>query len=337
MGLSSWKLLLAFLKTLLKSLLLKDIKILFALVFVSCFTNLSLPLLIGGNPSFSLEFFIYEKLKYPSLWPQALALILFQSVVVFLICWRAFSGRIDIRSSLSFKKIYLLPHHGFALIPLAMTGLSVGGLFFISDRVAFAKLFAIKELIISAGLNSLLLGLGAGGLNLLALIFMSLSFQNLKLRKFIASFMPPGASFMGFAFLLLPFYGERFVLIKWVLGLSFLLFPLIYRWRGEPVLDRLSQQVETARFLGAGWGFIFRRIIWPQSHSAFLLCAGVAGFWACGDFAYSLIVSGGHWNLSLLIYDLFSSYRLNEAVMLSWLLLPLSFFVLLFWLGWILS
>ena len=138
---------------------------------------------------------------------------------------------------------------------------------------------------------------------------------------------------MGFAFLLLPFYGELAVLVKWTVGLSLILFPLIYRFQGERALERLSHQVGTARFLGAGWGLVFRDILWPQSRSLFFLCAGLTSFWACGDFAYSLIVSSGHWNLSLLVYDFFSSYRLNEAILLSWLLLFLSFFVFLFWLG----
>jgi len=188
-------------------------------------------------------------------------------------------------------------------------------------------------LIFLAAKRSLILSLGAGALSLLFLVFMTLSFQNKKTRKFIASFMPPGVSFIGFTLLLWPFYSEFFILIKWILGLSLLLFPWIYRFRGERTLESLSDQVEQARFMGAGWGLIFYKILWPQSRSVFFLCAGIVSFWSCGDFAYSLIVSNGHWNLSLLVYDFFSSYRLDEAVLLSWLWIGLSFFVLLFWLG----
>ncbi len=322
-----------FLKALLSTVLRKDIKILAILVFSSSFASLSLPLLAGANPSFSLEFFIYENLKDPQLWPQAFSLILFQSLFIFLICWKAFSGRFASDFKLDFKKIYLLPQILFLAIPLGAVFCALGGLFFISDSRALARLFSLKSLILSSSLKSLLIGVSAGALILLLLILMALSFQNLKARKFIASFAPPGVSFMGFAFLILPFYGEGAVLMKWIGGLSLLLFPLIYRFQGERALERLSDQVETARFLGAGWGLIFRDILWPQSRSAFFLCAGLAGFWACGDFSYSLIVSSGHWSLSLLVYDLFSSYRLDEAILLSWLLLFLSFSVFLFWLG----
>ncbi len=326
-GSSSWY----FLKALLKTILLKDIKTLFALVFAGSFTSLSLPLLTAGSPFFSLEFFIYEKLKEPQLWPQALSLILFQSFFIFLICWKAFSKNSPSDLKLKPKTIPLLPKAPFFLIPLGALLFSLGGLFFISDIKAFSKLFSLSSFIFSASLNSLILSLGVGTMTLLFLSFMSLSFQNIKARKFIASFMPPGVSFMGFALLVFPFYGRSSVLIKWVLGLSLLLFPLIYRFRGERALEKLSSQVETARFLGAGWGLVFRQILWPQSRNVFFLCAGISSFWACGDFAYSLMVSGGHWNLSLIIHDIFSSYRLDQAVLLSWLLMLMSFIVFFFW------
>ena len=322
-----------FLQTLLKTVLLKDIKTLFILVFASSFTSLSLPLLTASSSFFSLEFFIYDNLKEPSLWPQALSLILFQSGFIFLICLWAFSKSSPADFRFSYKKIYLLPQALLSFIPLALVFFSVGGLLFISDGKAFANLLPFRSLILSSSFNSLILSVGTGFLTLLALIFMSLSFQNVWARKFIVSFMPPGVSFMGFALLVVPFYGEIFVLMKWVVGLSLLLFPWIYRFQGERALEKLSSQVEMARLMGASWGLVFRKVIWPQNCSVFFLCAGISSFWACGDFAYSLIVSSGHWNLSLVVYDFFSSYRLDEAILLSWLLLFLSFFVFLFWLG----
>ncbi len=320
-----------FLKALSGTVLRKDIKSLFVLVFAGSFSSLSLPLLVAGSPLFSLEFFIYEHLKDPENWPKALSLILFQSTLIFLICWKVFSKSAPLRTGQAGQKLYLIPQPLFVAIPLAGLVLSLAGLFFISDGKAFLKLLPLIPLILSSIQNSLILSLGAGGIAFLLLILISLSFQNVKARKFIASYTPPGSAFMGFALLIVPFYGERAILIKWILGLSLLIFPWIYRFRGEQTLDKLSQQVETARFLGASWGLIFQAIIWPQSRSMFFLCAGIVSFWACGDFAYSLIVSNGHLSLSLIVYDFFSSYRLDLAVLLSWLLLFLSFFVFLFW------
>lgn len=322
-----------FLKTLLKTVLFKDIITLFVLVFTASFTSLSLPLLTAGSSDFSLEFFIYEYLKDPQLWPQALSLILLQCVFIFCICLWAFSKSSFSDFHFSYKKIHLLPKITFAIVPFLALFLSLGGLMLISNVKALHELVPLGSFIFFAGWNSLILSLGAGGLTFVFFILMALSFQNTKARKFIIAFVPPGVSFMGFALLILPFYGKVAVLIKWIVGLGLLLFPWMYRFRGERILEGLSLQVEQARFMGAGRGMIFRQILWPQIRSTFFLCAGIVSFWACGDFAYSLIVSSGHWNLSLLVYDFFSSYRLDEAIWLSWLWIFLSFFVLMFWLG----
>ena len=322
---------LLFFKVLIKTVLRKDIQTLFILVFTSLWTSLSLPLLLGGSSFYSLEFFIYEKLKDPQLWPQALFLILLQSAFIFFICWRVFSQHSLSEEKINFRPIYLLQKRFFISIPLMALFFSVGGLFFLFDSSAFLKLKEIQTLILKAGFHSLILSLLVGALTLVFLIGLCFSYQNKKSRKFIASFTPPGVSFIGFAFLILPFYNETAVLIKWILGLTLLLFPWVFRFRGERSLENLSSQVETARFLGADESLIFKKILWPSNRSLFFLCAGTASFWACADFSYSLIVSSGHWSLSLLLYDLFSSYRLNEALLLAWLLLALSLFSFLFW------
>ena len=322
-----------FFKALIRSLLLKDIKWLFVLIFSSIFTSLSLPLLLGGSSSFSLEFFIYEKLKDSRLWPQALSLILFQSFFIFLICWKVFSSKASLSNKISFRKIQLLEQPAFLFFPLFAVLASTIGLFLLSDLSAWRKLQSIQPLILKSLFHSLALSLWTGALVLILLVGLCLSYQNKKARKFIASWNSPGASFIGFAFLILPFYSQTAVLLKWTLGLTLLLFPWIYRFRGESALEKMSLQVETARFLGADWTLIFKKILWPSNRSLFFLCSGIASFWACGNFSYSLIVSSGHWNLALLVYDLFSSYHLDSALLLSWLLLITSLLVFLFWTG----
>ena len=320
-----------FFKTLLKTVLLKDIKTLFVLVFASCFTSLSLPLLVAGHSGFSLEFFIYENLKNPELWPQALTMILIQCAFIFLICFWAFSKKSFSKVYNLGEKIYLLPSVLFIIIPFFITGLCLGGLFFLLEIQALVKLWPFRFLILSSSFNSLVISLGTGGLTLLGLIALCFSFNSVWARKFIVSYIPPGVSFMGFALLILPAYDSLFVFTKWIVGLSLLMFPWIYRFRGERLLESLSSQIDMAWLMGAGEGLIFYKILWPQCRPLFFLCAGIASFWACGDLALGLILSSGHLSLSLVIYDFFSSYRLDQAIWLSWLLLFLSLISFLFW------
>ena len=327
-GISPW----LFLKTLAQSLLRKDIKTLALLIFVSAWTSLSLPLLTAGGANISLEFYIYKLLKDPSLWPQAGTLILFQTLLIFFLCLRGFSGK-PLFSRSSPGEIHILPLPFLIFIPLAPALLSLAGLVFIPSGETLNRFSQLTPLLISAGKTSLLLGFSVGFLTLLCLSLMAFSFSNIGGRKFVASYLNPGTSLTGFAFLLIPFVSGPWVMLKWIFGLALLTFPFIYRFRGELSLEKLTSQVETARLCGAGWWLVFWGILWPQCRGAFFLCAGLAGFWAAGDFAYSLIVSHGQWNLALVVYDLFSSYRLDLAVMGSWLLLGICFFVLLCWIG----
>ncbi|MGI9548753.1 MAG: hypothetical protein ACR2M7_02070 [Bdellovibrionales bacterium] len=328
--LSSWK----FLKYIMRTFLRKDIKTLMTLIFISAFTSLSLPLLTAGGRGVSLEFFIYEQLKDPDAWPVATFLILLQTVLIFYIYIKAFSPTLSSSFNFYKGKIYLIPKKIMLIIPLFPSLISVFGLFFISDfKKNFLKIIDLDFILWSSLLHSFLLGLGVGSLVLVFFIMMSLSFRSSIFRKFVVAFMYPGVTLVGFAFLILPFYSLNFVLLKWIFGLSLLLFPIVYRLRGEVMLEKLTDQVEMTRLLGGSWLFVFSKILWPQSRSVFFLCAGLSAFLACGDFSYSLIVSQGHWNMALLTYDLFSSYRLDLALLASWFLLILSLLVFLFWIG----
>lgn len=323
-----------FLKIICKSILKKDLQTVTALIFVATFTSLSLPLLTAGGKAISLEFFIYEKLKTPWTWPVASTLIFLQSLFVFFIYYKAFAKSFVSSVQFHYSHVYLLKNKIFIFIPLLPSILSLAGLFFISNvKQQWQNILELKPILLEAFLNSFFIGLGVGSLVLSFLVLTSLSFQNVTLRKILVSYRMPSVTLLGFAFLILPFYGKFFVLLKWIVGLSLLFFPLVYRLRGEITLDKLNNQVEVARLFGASWLFIFRKILWPQSASVFFFCSGIAGFLACGDFAYSLIVSQSHWNLSLFVYDLLSSYRLDMAVLASWFLLIFSFLILIFWMG----
>ena len=334
-GLSQWSLIYnisswSFLKACAKTVLRRDIKVIGVFVFAAAFTSLSVPMLIAGGPHISLEFFIYEKLKNPLLWPQALALILIQMVFVFAICLWGFAFKQKLfQKNKDRQLIHLLPAKQFALIPLIPVALYLMGLILSFSYEGMRKLFDIGGFLLSAVWSSFLVGMGVGFVTVMALCLMALSFQNYKARTFTLAYLNPGTTLTGFAFLIVSL--SIGVYFDWICGLSLLLFPLIYRFQGENLLAKLEGQVETARLFGASPGLIFRDILWPQCFKGFFLCGGIAGFWACGEFAYTLMVSKGKWNLALVVYDLFSSYRLDMALLASWLLLLTSGLVLLLW------
>ena len=319
----------SFFKACLKTYLRKDLITLGVLVFCGAFTSLSLPLLIAGNFHFSLEFFIYEKLKQPEMWGQAATLILMQTLFIFFICLKAFSFSSPPLDSYK-QKVYLLKNPKFIVFSIWPAILLLVGLLGISS-FQWREFLSFKSLLLSSLASSLLLSFGVGCLTLVGLGMLCFSYNSIKARKLISSYLNPGVTLLGFSFLL--FSPVQEVHLKWILGLTLLFFPTIYRLRGESILEKLKEQVAVAEIFGASPFMIFKCVLWPQARSLFLFCSGIAAFWACGDFAYSLIVSQGTWNLALVVYDLFSSYRIDLALMGSWILLLVSVMVFLFWIG----
>ena len=86
-GIKPW----SFILYLCKNLLKKDLRLLGLLIFVSNATSLSMPMLLAGRSTYSLEFYIYEYLKDPQLWSQASFLILIQTTCILALCLRGLS------------------------------------------------------------------------------------------------------------------------------------------------------------------------------------------------------------------------------------------------------
>ena len=311
-----------FLRKILFFELKKDVVLVFLLVFSFCFTSFSVPLLVGGVSGQTLEVFIAEKLKDPVTWPEAMTLFMIETFFIFLF-FALLYGRIGKKEEFTQKKhqLYLLPCLPFLILPVLPAALVFFGLgdVFHSDKI-WQDFFLIKETFFSYWMNTLLVGIGTGCCVLLLLFLVAFCLRDLFLRHFLIAYSSSSAAFMGFAFLLMGSDGRLMVLLKWSLGLSLLFLPTLYRLMGESTLSRLKNQVCLMDLMGASRILSFK-VIWPQCASAFFFLAGVGAFWACGDFAYSSIVSGGQGHLALLIQDLFASYRFELATILTWVLI----------------
>jgi thiamine transport system permease protein len=139
-------------------------------------------------------------------------------------------------------------------------------------------------------------------------------------ERFLNGYLAPSAAVTGFGLLLIPIEGVE--LVKLVVALTLISYPLLYRWIVHAALAEVQGQVITARTMGASWSQILFEIVWPQLAPALLRASGLAAVWACGDFALSgILLNGGSGTLPLLISDLISNYRIEVAAVL---LLPLS-------------
>ena len=286
----------------------RDLQVLSLTIFSFCLTSLSLPLLLSNR---TLEVVIYDFLKSSNEWPFALGLLSIEIVFIFILSF--FISPISYLKK--FKALTEIEWKGgliFGVFPLAFLFIgSFEGLFYIGEVIqlsGFLRTFA----------TSVFLSFSVGGLVILFFVLISLFHESFWLRKFLIGYFAPSFVLTGFSFLI--FFNER-VYFSWVCGLTLLFVPILYRLSGESFLSGLRRQVQVARTLGAYSFSIFRKIIWPQCQESFLWLGGIASFWACGDFAYTIMTSQGESHLALLAHQLLNRYRTEQGLAVIWILL----------------
>ena len=298
--------------TLCRSVIKKDIQLISLTVFCFCFTSFSIPVLMGSHQWSTLEVFIYEYLKNPQQWPMALALLLIELVFIFIL------SLFISQSFSSLKRLKSVPYLGSQkglLIGILPVGLVLMGL---AEGLWYLPEIFTLDLITSYILSTLFLSMGVGMGTLLLLTALSLLSSYRYLRVFLIGYGTPSVMLTGWAFLI--FFDEK-VYFSWILGLTILFLPALYRWAGESFLSSLHRQIQVAQTLGVSLWHTFKKIIWPQCVKPFCFLSAVAGFWASGEFAFTMVTSSGEFHLAILAQQLMSQYRFEQGLAVVWLLL----------------
>ena len=307
-GISFWRLLPALIRFVLK----RDMQLISLTVFCFCLTSFSLPLLLGGNTGKTLEVVIYDYLKNPDEWPLALGLLSIEILFIFILSFFIFKPFAVLKNLKNLPFSSLKGNIAFGLFPiLFITAGFLEGLYYIPEIL---KLTGLIRALLSTFLLSLFVGIGT----VVFLALISLCHFSSYLKKFLIGYAVPSIVLTGFSFLI---FAPDQVYISWVFGLIILFLPSLYRWAGESFLHSLENQIQTAQTLGADMKKIFTQIIWPQCAESFFLLGGAAGFWAGGDFAYTMITSQGKTNLAIMAQQLLERYRIEQGLALTWVLL----------------
>ena len=319
-GVGRWRLI----KALLQFALRREVQMLSLAVFCFCFTSFSLPLLLGGAKYKTIEVFIYDYLKDLDTWPQALGLLLFEILFIFIIlifCINKNPLPPQTKKSLSY--LSFKPFVLAGLLPLFLIFIGLfQGLFYLPEVMGLeAFLPALKATLITA--TAVSLGV------IFFLILISLS-EAPYLHTFLVGWGAPSVVLTGFSFLI--FFEDR-VYVSWIAGLLILILPALYRLMAESLFKSLKGPVQTAKTFGAGPWLIFKHITWPLSRRPIFLLAGIGGFWASGDFALTMMTSQGELNLGILAQQFLGQYRLEQGLAVIWILLITGSLCLAFFSG----
>lgn len=300
-----------------------DVACVFLFVFSLCFTSFSIPLALGGRSNATLEIAIFDAIRMEGRWDKAVVMAVCQSLMLFGLAftlphafWPARPGR----RAIGFLRLSGSRLLVFLPAAILILGWLFGGVAGLSSELlgpSFAELF-------DAMLTTVSIALGVALLHLVMLLIAAYVQPHFGLSRFLNGYLSPSPAITGFALLLLPGESETFALIKLIVALTLISFPLLYRWQGHMAVASLSKQTAVARTLGATWGAILTEIVWPQAAPQFLRVCGLAAFWACGDFALSGILAGPVNTLPLMMQDLMDNYQVEAAQALMFPLLILG-------------
>jgi len=305
-----------------------DLALLFFYLFVLFFFSFSIPLLVGGSLFGGIEVFIYEKILLYGQWSEAVqySIILFLTLFFLSQFFKSTSRPMDMSQPLSAMTLQGMGRRILIFFPLLPTFLLLAGLLWSAVTIKWE--FAGLELLKSAR-GTLTVGLIVSSGVFVFLSLLSFSFLNQFLSQVLLSFINPGWVLVGFSFLLLGLSGKLANLLLLGVALTLAYVPFLFRLSFSRQLQQIESQVRFAQSFPVSWRRIFLRVIWPQTLAPICFLSGLAGLWACGDFAMSEIILGSNEirTLAMDIKVLLSTYRLEKALLLLYPLLIVSFIV----------
>jgi thiamine transport system permease protein len=314
----------------------KDLLQLFFTIFVFCFLSFSIPVVVGGRASETLEILIYKKIIAENLLTAALLISLMQFVLLALV-GALINARMGVASRL---QCYRTVHYGSRFfIVLPVLAISLIYFFALRDFVSGASEILrqkiVLESLIQATFGSLVTGLIAGLSVFVLTLILAYFLPKPILSKILFVVTPPSVVFVGLTIFIIGWTPianfSGFALLGVCLAL--LSFFTLYRFGISSLFDGISHQIQVAQSLGASRFLIFKSVVMPQLIQHLCYFSGVAAFWAAGDFALSLFIVPIESNLALFVKMLISRYKLEMATAVIWWMMAVGLFIFLLFKG----
>lgn len=300
-------------------IIFKEILSSFLFVFVICFTSFSIPLIVGGGTWTSIEILIYEKLRLSTDWGNAVYLAFVQMAIVFTVSF-------ILRNSASYQiqKIreskLLASYSGLFIFGIPMVLFFYGYFDSVYNGIQMmSTLYEFADSIIIGFIGGLLMSFLAGMFTMVLLLWIAaLVSESLWLHRFLSSYLSPSTSLTCFVFLIYFLPNDQFwPLLKIPIAFVLIQLPSFYRSGWGSLVQQFNRQKEITTVLGASPTEYYFNILFPQILPHAGRISGLAAAWMAGDFAISKILAYKHMSLAMLVENLMSSYRFNQAALLS--------------------
>ncbi len=319
-----------FIRKVLLPLLWPDLKLNFFLVFLFCFSSLSIPLVAGGGHGTNLEVLIFEKIFIDMNWDSAWALMLLQTGSVFIFSYLFLKDKVYAFSEFSMHSFYKSKLGGLGLIVYLLLFLGGYGLSLVTSIAAIDDISLYAAEIWSATKNSLVLLIFV----LLAcfsllILWIADYVQNLK-HNVALNFISVSTVLVGFSFYVWLPQGAGYDLWKIPFAFSILFFPMLFKIFFEKKISQMRGQILAAKLFGISTRNIIFEIILNQCARTLFLSVSLLAILSLSDFAISRALGAQTKTLGLLTENFLSSYRLDAAYLLSGIILIVWIFLSLF-------
>lgn len=329
-GLGHWKFLTKIFLPLLKGELLAC----FLMIFIFCFSSLSVPLVAGGGRDTNMEILVFEKIFINQDWSSAWTLGVFQSLFLSGLSLLLLRGTAQIKLEFLPSK-YLHSNFGFAMVVIYLFLYLAGyGLGIAQSLPEINQFLTFFTEIWKATLNSLLFLVLYLALSLVLLYLWLYDFaQNYKFN-FASHLIAASTMIVGFSFYLNFPLSREWDLLKLPLAMSILTFPVLFKSFLEKPLADLKDQVITAQVFGISNHQIVILILMKRIQRPLMVWFSFLAIWFLSDFAVSRALGTQTETLGLMAQGFLSGYRLSLAYLLSvYILLVWSFVLVLFYVG----
>ncbi|UXR64872.1 ABC transporter permease subunit [Bdellovibrio bacteriovorus] len=320
-GSSRWR----FLRQGLLPMLKKDLWLLGLFIFVICFGSFAVPLIVGGGRGTTVEVLIYEKIRLSSQWGDAVLLAFLQSVFIFSLSFIASRGKGSLHHRPANLRL-LGSYSGLMVIGVLsfvyLFGYAQG---FVSGLAMISTFYELQSALVWNFLGSIVLGLSVGVLCYGGLMWIAYCWPKKWFERFLNGYVAPSTSLACFCLLILGPNEGLYPFLKIPLALTVLSLNSLFRMGWDSELHALQNQMTVAYSMGASPNQIFREVLFPQLSRRAGLLAGIASIWACGDFAVSRILAHHDLSIAMMTETLMSGYRLNQAIVLSSLIVVAGF------------
>lgn len=303
-------------------LMRRDLGAVALFVFVTCFGSFAVPLIVGGGKGTTLEVLIYEKIRLTNEWSGAVVLAALQSTFIFSLSFLLMKnelGQAHEKGTLQLNLKQVSFKSGIIILILTMIILGLG--YF---KPYFDGSIGVVEFYTEIGLDLWVKMFGTIAIAVMTgiLIFAGLAgvaylSPSRWFSRFLNSYLAPSTALACFALLVIAPNGGSWAYFKIPSALFMLYFSSLFRLSFKVALDDLKNQQQVAQIMGASPVLIFKKIYWPQLFRLMLLLSTLGAVWACGDYAVSRILASKTFTLAMMTDTLMSSYRLQQAVILS--------------------